>query len=517
MRIFKMTYKDKSGIAKKTRKWAIEFTNHKDSIKRLSGFSDKAQTAELGRKIERLVALKINGQTIDKSTKKWFETLPTRISKKLESLELLDSSKLTNTKLLIEHIKEFENSLITKGTTEKQVKLVLGRLRRVVKSCQFLRWSDITSLKVQGYLHSLTTGEKKLSAQTTNFYLQSIKQFCNWMVREGKAETSPVLNLKSLNVRVDRRHDRRALTPEESLYLLKATKIGPVRKGLKWQITGVERSLLYQLALETGLRAGELRSLTPKSFNLKSTPATIKVKAAYSKRRREDILPLREDTTHLISKFIEGIPNDQGLFSLPRQEAFIKRIYKPDLDFARKQWIKEAEQNSKELKLRQESEFLLYKNHEGLYADFHALRHSFITNITRATGTHFKTAQELARHSSPLLTARYAHSFDHEKLEAIDKLPSSKATEKGRLISLKNSADNSAEFSAEECNSVQLSAAKTTIQQDDGTINKLGVSEDLGKKTGKNKDEMVGGGTRIRTGDDGFANRCLSHLAMPPL
>ena len=25
-----------------------------------------------------------------------------------------------------------------------------------------------------------------------------------------------------------------------------------------------------------------------------------------------------------------------------------------------------------------------------------------------------------------------------------------------------------------------------------------------------------GGGTQIRTGDDGFANRCLSHLAMPP-
>ena len=26
-----------------------------------------------------------------------------------------------------------------------------------------------------------------------------------------------------------------------------------------------------------------------------------------------------------------------------------------------------------------------------------------------------------------------------------------------------------------------------------------------------------GGGTRTRTGDDGFAIRCLSHLAMPPL
>ena len=31
---------------------------------------------------------------------------------------------------------------------------------------------------------------------------------------------------------------------------------------------------------------------------------------------------------------------------------------------------------------------------------------------------------------------------------------------------------------------------------------------------GRNK---IGGGTRTRTGDDGFAIRCLSHLAMPPL
>ncbi len=39
---------------------------------------------------------------------------------------------------------------------------------------------------------------------------------------------------------------------------------------------------------------------------------------------------------------------------------------------------------------------------------------------------------------------------------------------------------------------------------------------DLAQSVAPCRGEIVGGGTRIRTGDDGFANRCLSHLAMPP-
>jgi integrase len=53
---------------------------------------------------------------------------------------------------------------------------------------------------------------------------------------------------------------------------------------------GRERALLYALALRTGLRANELRSLTAASFNLDA--GTVTVAAAYSKHRREDILPL---------------------------------------------------------------------------------------------------------------------------------------------------------------------------------------------------------------------------------
>ena len=53
--------------------------------------------------------------------------------------------------------------------------------------------------------------------------------------------------------------------------------------------------MLYTLAVSTGLRAGEIRSLTPTSFDLDADSPTVTVAAAYSKRRREDVQPIRGD------------------------------------------------------------------------------------------------------------------------------------------------------------------------------------------------------------------------------
>ena len=54
---------------------------------------------------------------------------------------------------------------------------------------------------------------------------------------------------------------------------------------------------------------------------------------------------------------------------------------------------------------------LVYRNQDGLVADFHALRHTFMTNLAIA-GVHPKTAQMLARHSTIAMTMdRYTHSL----------------------------------------------------------------------------------------------------------
>ena len=45
-----------------------------------------------------------------------------------------------------------------------------------------------------------------------------------------------------------------------------------------------------------------------------------------------------------------------------------------------------------------------------LYADFHALRHSCLTALGRVPGVSLRTVQEVAGHSTPVLTARYMRS-----------------------------------------------------------------------------------------------------------
>ena len=56
MRVFKPTYKDRDGRKQETDKWYVEFRNHDGKVRRLPGFTDRKQTEELGRKIEKLVA-----------------------------------------------------------------------------------------------------------------------------------------------------------------------------------------------------------------------------------------------------------------------------------------------------------------------------------------------------------------------------------------------------------------------------------------------------------------------------
>ena len=55
--------------------------------------------------------------------------------------------------------------------------------------------------------------------------------------------------------------------------------------------------------------------------------------------------------------------------------------------------------------------------------DLHSLRHTFVTNIV-ASGATVKTAQELARHSTPTLTFNvYAHARLHDVASAVERLP----------------------------------------------------------------------------------------------
>jgi integrase len=64
-----------------------------------------------------------------------------------------------------------------------------------------------------------------------------------------------------------------------------------------------------------------------------------------------------------------------------------------------------------------------YVDAQGRYVDFHALRHTFLTNLAMS-GVHPKVAQSLARHSDINLTMnRYTHILLETQSDALKALP----------------------------------------------------------------------------------------------
>jgi len=254
-------------------------------------------------------------------------------------------------------------------------------------------------------LADMRSGPEGISAQTCNFYLQSVKQFCRWMVLDQRASESPVAYLKRLNVKTDRRHDRRALEVDEMRRLLSATQ----GAGRRFGMTGPERAMLYRIAIETGLRANELRTLTAGSFDLDG--CTVTVEAGYSKHRRQDILPLRPATATELRQFLQSkVPNSR-VFRVPDKTA---KMFRADLAEAT----------------------IPYVDGAGRFADFHALRHTTGSWLA-ANGVHPKVAQTIMRHSDINLTmGKYTHTLRGQEAEAVNRLPdlSSASTEAGKAL-----------------------------------------------------------------------------------
>ncbi len=248
------------------------------------------------------------------------------------------------------------------------------------------------------------------SLQTSNHYVRALKRFSRWLVRAKRLLKDPLSELSTFDTQADRRHDRRRLTDEEFARLVGAAGNGPDIEA----ICGYDRAIMYLLAAWTGYRRGELASLTPRSFDLQTTPATVTVKAAYTKNRRMSTMPLHTDLVDDIKTWLASKSNigpDSPLLPLKTAAGECRRTCKmmrKDLAAARKAWMSEAD-TPDELRCRESSDFLVYCDRNGRYADFHATRHTFVTNLAKA-GVPLAFTQKLARHSDPRLTANiYTH------------------------------------------------------------------------------------------------------------
>jgi integrase len=171
--------------------------------------------------------------------------------------------------LLTDHLADFGRSITAKGGTDKHAQMTVGRTRRVIELAKVKRISDLSLSKALSAVGALR--DEGLGQETINHHIRAVKAFSRWLWRDGRAREHHLAHLTTASSEGDRRHVRRALTLLEAARVVQAAEAGPDIMGM----SGPDRAILYALALGTGFRAEELRTLTPDRFELDSDRPTV--------------------------------------------------------------------------------------------------------------------------------------------------------------------------------------------------------------------------------------------------
>jgi len=413
-------------IKRPSKKWYGVFCDHAGVLRRLPLLEDRQASSELARTVGRLNSLRSSNETVFPSeVVRAVEAMPAAVVKSLARWDLLGTARVAASKPLVEHVADWENELQSRGNTSKHAVRSAFNVNRVFKLCGFNAISDVKASAVLNVIADLRKdrvnreGKPKrgMSIGMSNHLIQACKGFFKWMVEDHRIHENPLIHLKLMKAATDTRHDRRALSADEIRWLLETTTNAGEIRGM----SGPSRAMLYRIALETGLRSSELRSLTRGGFQIDGDNPSVTVAAAYTKNSDEAHLPLRPSTAAALGGHLAGKMPQATVFDMPTSDKMIF-MYRADLAAARKAWL-ESHTDVQERLEAEQNPFLAYIDDQGRYADFHALRHTFITNLCNG-GVHPKTAQTLARHKSITLTMdRYTHVRREDLAGALDTLP----------------------------------------------------------------------------------------------
>jgi len=342
---------------------------------------------------------------------------------------------------LSDHFGAYLVKLESDGTTDGHRKNVKRCLERVARECSLSHLGDVQREVFERWFNQ--QAKAGMSARTRNLYRSSWVAFCNWCVETDRMVANPLAKLKKADEASDRRRERRALAEDELTRVLHVACHRPLaeygretvklqRKTAKgrrtWKkrpltietladaterarhalrdnpkflqqlvSTGRERALIYKTLVLTGLRKGELTSLTIGQVDLSAPVPFVDLLAADEKNREGSHIPLRADLAEDLRVWLGDklhrmrtetmrngepipakLPANAPLFRVPRD---LYKILHRDLKAAGIPIVDER----------------------GRSVDVHALRHSFGTLLSKA-GVMPRTAQAAMRHSSIDLT-----------------------------------------------------------------------------------------------------------------
>jgi integrase len=364
-------YKRKRDRANRLASWYVAYVDADGARRTVKGCPDKAATEAMARKLVSEAELRRRG-IIDAKA---------------------DRYAAHATRPLGDHIEDWHAFLLGKDNTHEHADTARARVKKLIMLAKADRLTDLSLARLQAALAALI--DEELALRTVHHYARLVKNFSRWLWRDGRTREDLLAHLQPPeNPETDRRRERRALTVHELERLISAAERGSVRRRL----SGPVRGMLYRIALGTGFRSEEMQSLKPESFDLDGPCPTITVEAKVSKRRRRDVQPIQAALASLLRPWLADRPRHEPLFPVDRWA--ILAALQADL--------REAG--------------IPYENDEE-FADFHALRHTYITTLAKSNAP-VKIVQSLARHSTPALTLGiYTHLGLYDQAPALDALP----------------------------------------------------------------------------------------------
>jgi len=373
---------------------------------------------------------------------------------------------------IAEHVAAYLEHLSTKRgkggkprTNAAHVRNARFRLKRIIADCGFALLRDLSRPALEKWANARES--EGMPANTLNGYLLAACAFGNWCVDTNRLTANPFARPPKRDGKANQRRPRRALTEDELRRLLIAARLRPLaeygrpivkrpdaagrsnrRSRRTWtrgpltfdmleaaaararealakrpdfivelERRGRERALVYKTLVLTGLRLGELRSLTVGKLELDGRVAFAVLDAADEKAGRGAEIPLRSDLVADLRDWLgrrldaardaahakglplpARLPDDAPLFNVP---ADLVRAFDRDLRVAG----------------------IPKRDDRGRVLDIHALRHTFGTHLSKG-GVAPRIAQAAMRHSTLELTMNvYTDPRLLDVAGALDALP----------------------------------------------------------------------------------------------
>jgi integrase len=297
------------------------------------------------------------------------------------------------------HLAAYERHLESKGGCARHIAQTKASIQAIFDACGFRSIASLCAHDAPDKVNKYLLGRTDVGTRTRNYYRVALNGFCRW-AEDGRMPPTPLSRLKKVTVTESTR-ERRALSAYDIDTLLTAAWDGKTTRRL----TGEQRYWLYRLATESGLRAGELASLTPTNFH----GEFVTIRASISKNGKLTEQPLRPEFVKELRPWLGKHDPDQRLWP--------------------GRWYRRA---AKMLRVDLDAAGIPYKIEGQGVCDFHSLRAVYITELAEA-GVDIKSLQTLARHSTPVLTMNvYAKARPSPLAAAVAKLPDRKKSRSKR-------------------------------------------------------------------------------------